>query len=183
MSVTLTDVWSGSTLFAQTCLSPSEKSDLGLHCLLRPVCHPDRSLIWVYTVSPDLSVTLMEVWSGSTLFLRPVCHLDRSLIWVYTVCPDLSGTLTEVWSGSTLIAQICLSPWQKSDLGLHCLPRPVCHPDRSLIWVYTVCPDLSVTLIEVWSGSTLFAQTCLCKQVREVWSGSTLFAKTCLWPC
>ena len=214
LSVTLTEVWSGSTLFAQTCLSPWQKSHLGLHCLPRPVCHPDRSLsgstlsaqtcpspwkksdlglhclprpvrhpdrslIWVYTVCPDLSVTLTEVWSGSTLCAqtclspwqksdlglhcvpRPVCHPDRSLIWVYTVCPDLSITLTEVWSGSTLSAQTCLSPWQKSDLGLHCLPRPVCHPDRSLIWVYTVCPDLSVTLTEVWSGSTLCAQTCL----------------------
>ena len=179
LSVTLTEVWSGSTLFAQTCLSPWQKSDLGLHCLPRPVRHPDRSLIWVYSVCPDLSDTLTEVWSGSTLFAqtclsprqkshlglhcvpRPVRHPDRSLIWVYTVCPDLSVTLTEVWSGSTLCAQTCPSPWQKSDLGLHCVPRPVRHPDRSLIWVYTVCPDLSVTLTEVWSGSTLSAQTCL----------------------
>ena len=114
--------WSGSTLFAQTCLP-----DLGLHCLHRPVC-----LICVYTVCTDLSV-----WYGSTLFAQTCLsdlglhclHRPVYLIWVFTVCTDLS-----VWSGSTLFVQTYLS-----DLGLHCLHRPVC-----LTLVYFVCPDLSV---------------------------------------
>ena len=107
------------------------------------------SLIWVYTVCPDLSVpsrsTLfvqtslsdlvyavcpdLSVWLGLHCLSRPVC-----LIWVYTVCPDLSVWSGDLglhclsrsvcliwWSGSTLFVQICLS-----DLGLHCLSRPVC---------------------------------------------------------
>ena len=43
-----------SKLFTQTCLS-----DLGLHCLHRPVC-----LIWVYTVYPDLSVRVRRLVRG-----------------------------------------------------------------------------------------------------------------------
>ena len=177
-------VWCGSTLFAQTWLSEN--------CSLR----------WVYTVCPVLTVWKLQsdaglhclprpdclktaVWSGSALFAQTWLSENCSLIWVYTVCLDPT-----VWK-------------LQSDLGLHCLPRPDClktavwsgstlfaqawlSENCSQIWVFTVCPGLTVWKLQsdlgphclprcgclktaVWSGSTLFAQTWLSENLGWLW--------------
>ena len=170
-------IWSGSTLFAQASLSHSVVYDLGLHCLLRPVCPILRHMIWVYTVCSDQSVPFCSIWPGYTVcsglshsvvydlglhcLLRPICPILQHMIWVYTVCSDQSVPFCSVWSGSTLFAQASLSHSAAYDLGLHCLLRPVCPILWHMIWVYTVCSGQSVPFCGVWSGSTLFAQASL----------------------
>ena len=172
-------VWSGSTLFVQTrlsemssliwvytvCPDPSvrkEQSDLGLHCLSRPVCQKGA------------------VWSGSALFVQTCLSERSSLIWVYTFCADPSIRK------------------EQSDLGLHCLSRPVCQKGAvwsgsalfvqtrlsersSLIWVYTVCPDPSVRKEQSNQGLHCLSRP-VC-QKGAVWSGSALFVQTRLSEC
>ena len=153
----LWEQFSVSTLFAQTCLSKqcgsSGSSSQCLHCLPRPVCPnnvaPLGAVLGVYIVCPDLSVQTM--W----------------LLW-------------EQFSVSTLFAQTCLSKQcgssGSSSRCLHCLPRPVCPnnvaPLGAVLGVYIVCPDLSVQtmwlLWEQFSVSTLFAQTCLSKNLASL---------------
>ena len=162
------------------------------------------SLILVYTVCRDLSVRkfrpdLRAVWFGSTLFTRICLSEDLGLIYeqsdlVYTVCPDLSvwKLRPDLWAvlfGSTLFARICLSEklglnYEQSDLGLHCFPGSVCPKTyvwfmSRLIWVYTVCPDLSVRKLtsDLWAvlfGSTLFARICLAENLGLIYEQSDL---------
>ena len=95
-------------------------------------------LIWVYTVYTGLSVTsdlgvhylprpVCDVWSGCTLFTQACLW---RLIWVYTIYSGLSVTSDLVYPGRSVT----------SDLGVHCILRPVC---------------------DVWSVCKLFTQACL----------------------
>ena len=108
MSVTFSSIISGGSLFAQACLSHSAASYLGVHCLLRHVCHIQQHLIWGFTVCSGMSVTFSSILSGGSLFaqaclshsaasylgvhclLRHVCHIQQHLIWGFAVCSGMS---------------------------------------------------------------------------------------------
>ena len=108
ISVTFSSILSGGSLFAQACLSHSAASYLGVHSLLRHVCHIQQHHIWGFTVCSGMSVTFSCILSGGSLFaqtclshstasylgihclLRHVCHIQHHLIWEFTVCSGMS---------------------------------------------------------------------------------------------
>ena len=73
---------------------------------------------------------------------------------------------------------------EQSDQGLHCLPFRSCR-----VWVYTVCTDLSARKVRIVAVNVdvvgvycnLDSSDCLQELAWLItWSGSTLFAQTCL---
>ena len=179
--LSVSKVWSGSTLFATEFLSSlinvytvchSQQSDRGLHFLPFSVWSGSTvfpfSAVWSgSTLFPVLSkyyykaihcLPFLAVWLGRHyLPFSAVWSRSRSSLW-------FAGTVT---SGSTLFAilnslirvyTVCLSP-QQSDQGLLCLPFFL----RIIIKVYTVCHSQQsdqglhyLPFSAVWSGTTLF---------------------------
>ena len=100
-----------------------------------------------------------------------------------SVDPDQIAALGAVWSGSALFAQTCLS----ENLGILSLvwhPKIYCnHPKSWTRWRFlrimhpkdaegianSVNPDQTAALGAVWSGSALFAQTCLSENLGPLW--------------
>ena len=97
-------------LFFVTCFNIKEQSDLGLHCLPRPICPKTYGHNGTFSrlASVATKAGLGQTWSKllsrqGFLEMRPVCLLIQVILWFL-------NKLNEIW-------QKCANLFSKGDIG------------------------------------------------------------------
>ena len=185
-------VWSESTLFVQNCRS-FMNSVIRVYSVCPELLALHEQSDRVHSVCPELSVLheqsehgllhlsrtvgpSWKVWLESTLFVQNCWSFMNSVIRVYSFSPELLvlheqcdlallclsitvGPSWTVWSGSALFVQNCWSFM------------------NSVIWLYSVCPELLVLHEQCDQGLLCLSGTV--GPSWTVWSGSILFVQNC----
>jgi hypothetical protein len=172
-SVTLAEAWNGTTWSVQTTPNPSGATSSFLEAVS---CTSTSACTAVgYYFSSGTYETLAEAWNGTTWSLQttatPSGAIDSVLNGVsctsasaciatgyYENSTGTTNTLAEVWNGTTWTVQTTANPTGSTDselYGVSCTSASACTSTGD----YVTSGGATVTLAEVWNGTTWTIQT------------------------